>query len=287
MRTLLLIFLLSALNLFPQGNTIRDPAFLAATTAPNSLWTLPVAGYTLWLTPQYPDTMTTNFQGTIQAVGNGTDQSRIWRWKDKTVGSTNDVFSNVSGANDSRPQLTNTAAFKNQPVVFFNGVTPVKCYLVTTQNVTLGLSNSGSYTLFCVAQMGQTAEAFVPSLYMNQGANFLGFRKNNAANQITAFDGVGSAASVTLSTNVAHVYGSRFSNSLNSLQLWTNTALASTFTGDTASTPSGGLVAIGANSLLVSSFWYGWIADVIVYPFELTDQEMTNTLTALKNKYIP
>lgn len=299
MKILITAFLSMAISCFPQALTLREPSFLAVATAPASGgWSLPVAGYTLWLTPQDSSTMFTNGIGTVATVAGATDQARVGKWMDKSDGGTNHVYEygNLTGV-DTRPILTNSAIFNNQPIMNFYVPNYAQAGLISSNTTSLGSSNSGSCTAFVVCRFmpvvngnGDYGTPFsFNDFTAGPGTGFIGFRRNVNAQQMTAFDCVaGAFVPTVIGTNLAMVYGLRFSNSIDSLQIWTNLGLAATSVSTGCILPgSGGRANVGTLYIANGSRFNSEMADVIYYPFELTNTEMTNMLQALKTKYIP
>lgn len=271
------------------GAQDRHRALLIARN--NAIPSPPVAGFTLWLDASDPATMFTNGIGTVRTVAapdGSLDQARVGKWVDKSAGGTNHVYEvGDIAAEDTRPYLTN-GVFGIRPSLRFAQNVAGRSGLQASNNTVFGTAaTSDSVSVFIVASLFTSPDTFDMLFTWESGAG-TGFemRKNNSATAVQFITPNFGAATGTIVANQGYVFSFLFNNAGDTATVFTNLAQAGTVGSMTDNNPGSAEFAIGRRvDATVGNFWHGFVSEVLLYPSLLTGNDLTNTITYLKNKH--
>lgn len=263
----------------------------------------PVPGYTLWLTADNPSSMFTNVAGTIQATGSVADASKfVAKWKDLSLSGTNSVFMDIpTGSFERRPALSNVIVeLNNKPGLIFGArdfTTEERTWLQTaTNNVLLGATGM---TMFAVSVKIAFAGSAGDSFPMLMGFDFAGAKSwemrvegasgATTTNMDAVIDG-GTVSTTAQGFRIGRGYcwTLRGDNrdTANWAQ-WKNGVQSTAVNLATDMFPKSDGLAVGSRwtSIARDNCWHGIISEVVIYPFSLSDLQVSNVTYYLTNKY--
>jgi hypothetical protein len=269
----------------------------------------PVNGYTLWLHADDTTSLFTNAAGTVPADISSSDGRRIGKWLDRsTVAGTNHVVMDMlpSAGQERRPWITNSNpnAFNGKPSLYFSyyGEQSQTFLNSLTNNITFGAVTG--LTVFAAV----TAEVNIGDAYdmifswNDVSAKFWELHMNNQVRQIGWWD-PGNASlepnPPTITNKTGYCYGALYfdggntsgnnPNSPNGSLRVSRNGNASTSTSFSGThLPLAGWLGIGHRGQSgsgIANFWSGSIAEVIVYPWGLSQVEFSNVNYYVTNKY--
>jgi hypothetical protein len=278
-----LIALLFTMGLYADSRNLLIARNNASVPNPSP----PVAGFTLWLDGQDLSTLFTNGIGTAPVVAGGTTgSSRVGKWTDKATG-TNNVFEFGDSFGDTRPYYTNGVFGTKSALRFGFAANAVgRTILQSSNNTMFGAGSGNSFTILAVGSMHTSADTF-GHLFNWGGASGFTVYQNNAAAAVTMLTPNFSTATGTIVENKGYVFAWVFDNTANTLTCFTNLSQASMVGSVTDNPPASAAFALGkrAGALQSGNYWQGMIAEMIVYPSALSGNDLTNSISFLKNKY--
>ena len=266
----------SALHHARRGLYRARALYRAGANGPSSPEAPPVAGYVIWLNSEQG--LFQDAAGTIPIAPN----TRVARWEDQSGHGNHALDQGVLQQGfPAWPLYRTDVPINNKPVLLWGDVS--KQRLASAGNVDLG--NTG-LTLFCVATFLPGAESW-RTLFAFNGPDLL-LREQNQYHRIESYhnsSGAGASEATAFLENTPYVFAFRFSDALNQLRTYRNGAIAATV-ADNGAMPAPARYALGGRmDDGIGSFFHGYMAELIAYPFALSDADVGAVQQWLAAKY--
>ena len=257
----------------------------------------PVSGFTLWLhaddtSSLFTNDHTTNISGAVQATAG----ERVGIWLDRSiVAGTNHLyqFDATSGGNDRRPTLSSGWS-NSMPVVTFPGsaLNNQARLQSLTNNITFGV-NTSAVTVCWIGALNNSGDSFNCVVCLDRTKMFL--RRDNTNQKLEWGVNNGWAATANNFT-----YGKGYcwigtfitNNAVQnngSWALYRNGGTPDTVTAAPFTWQAADFLALGGNGATTPALdqWADCvIAEVIVWPFELSSVQVSNVNFWATNKYL-
>jgi hypothetical protein len=256
----------------------------------------PVAGFDYWFTTRDTNSMWTNVAGTVYAVPDGGDQRFVAKMLNQSASNTNHLFMAFPDANERRPALSNAwSAFNGQNALAYSPslTAQERVFLQTmTNNIPFGTTG---ITVFVVAQLinSGVGGAFAMLTTFNQpGGVFSEFRRNNTAFQMQLILGGGAFGSTVqaFADGETAVWAWRhFNAAANNVTVFKNGTATTESYNDSAYYPNTNGFGLGTrwDTSIGDGKWHGTIGDTIIYPWALSNLEVSNVNYYLTNIFLP
>ena len=293
----LLCLLLSVLSCSAQLNlkSALYPPLLRSATPPADT-NPPVAGFTLWLhaddtTSYFTNDHTTNIGGAA-TPGNG---GKVGIWLDRSlVAGTNHVyqFDGTSGGNDRRPRLSNSW-FNGKPAICFptDALSSQARLQSLTNNIDFGVSTSALSVLF-IGSIDSAGDSFNCAFAINRTKMFMRRDNTNTKLEWGVNNGFITSSNITFGRAYAFVGTFITNNGAANQGLWKLWVNGFQVTPDVTANPftwqGADFFAVGANGATSPALdqWAGAsIAEIVIWPFELSALQVSNVTFFATNKY--
>lgn len=260
---------------------------------------LPVSGAIVWLDATDSSTMFTNTAGTVLAVGDSS-QKYVAKWQDKSTPGTNSVYMDIPALNERRPALSNQIAeLNNLPGLVF-GCKDItgeeRTWLQTpTNNVLLGATGMTAFVVGSkVTYTGESGDNF-PMLIAHGAAGAQSWEsrvEGATGGSTTNFDSIINGATLTTAQGFrigrGYCWTLRGDNrDTGNWNQWRNGVPSTAINLAADMFPKANGLSIGSRwmSAARDNCWHGVISTVIIYPWSLSDLQVSNVNYYCTNKY--
>ena len=237
----------------------------------------PVSGYSIWLHADDLSTTWTNIGSASNAPATA-DGSLVGYWSDTAT--TNDFIANTGG---ERRGVRSNTWFNSKPAIIFNGDSQFQnIWPTATAGAVTGI------TVMVAASLISSAFAFDMLVsWDTTGVLELREDKQTLKMQLSASGGLTTSGdSAALTEGKGYCIGCRYANNGSGGVILNNTHTTNIMTVNLV--PIEGIMGLGKRGIdggQSTLTWNGSIAEVIVYPYFLSDLQISNVNFYLTNKY--